>query len=120
MFETTADAYATLCLALMQKIAVRKVGPLGGELEWAHDLIVPNGDWPPREIARRYFKREWRIQDFSHAAREARNFFQKCPPPHRKSAGRRNRLSASAAISDRQTFHRAAPNDIPAIIVCAF
>ena len=79
LFETTPDSYATLCLALMQKIAVRNVGPLGSELEWAHDLIVPSRDWPPRKIATRYFSnnREWMTQDFCHTAREGRNYFQR-------------------------------------------
>lgn len=79
LFETTPDSYATLCLALMQKIAVRNVGPLGSELAWAHDLIVPSRDWPPRGIATRYFNnnRQWRTQDFCHTASEARNYFQR-------------------------------------------
>jgi hypothetical protein len=79
LFETTPESYATLCLALMQKIAVRYVGPLGSELEWAHDLIVPSRNWPPSGIATRYFNnnREWRTQDFFHTARDARNYFQR-------------------------------------------
>jgi len=94
LFETTPRAYATLCTALMQDVASGKSGQLVRSLQWAHDLIVPNLDWPPSSITKMYFGgRRWKIRDFSHAATGERNYFQ------------RFRIVGDRDLEDPQVWH---------------
>lgn len=77
LFEITPPAYAALCRALAKGIGAGRGTQLARDLQWLSDLVAPREDWPPNEIASRYFHRPWVVKPFRHTAQYAQNFFQR-------------------------------------------
>lgn len=79
LFESTPDDYAGLCVRLMQDIGSNEVSPWSQRLEWAHDLITPSENWPPRFVPTKYYgrSRSWITHDHSHKANRLQNVYQR-------------------------------------------
>jgi transcriptional regulator with XRE-family HTH domain len=77
LFQTTPKAYAVMCRALAKSIGSRNATPLGHDLQWLREFIAPNEEWPSQYLAAKFYDRTWKLQEFSHSARDRHNYFQK-------------------------------------------
>jgi hypothetical protein len=77
LFERTEHGYAVLCRVIATEIGVKRTSRLTAGLDWIHDFIAPSEEWPPQQISRRYFHRDWKCTDFFHRADKNRNYFQR-------------------------------------------
>jgi hypothetical protein len=67
----TAAVYARVLVA----VRTRRWSKLHPALSFLDGFVGPTANWPPREIAPRFFGRPWAVSEFRHQATERRNYF---------------------------------------------
>jgi hypothetical protein len=75
LWGVAPGTFPALCARLIKASRARSWADLLPALSFLTPFVGPTPEWPPMDVAREYFHREWSIREFRHMAREKRNYF---------------------------------------------
>lgn len=75
LWGVSPATFPHLCERLVKASRMRSWTDVFHGLSFLAEFVGPTPEWPPADLARTYFHREWVIRDFSHPARDRRNYF---------------------------------------------
>lgn len=88
LWTMTDDEFHALCSKVVQALREGKWSSnVHPSLKYVKEFIGPTNEWPPEDIARRYYRRTWKTKPFQHTpASDRPNYFAKIaltagPPP---------------------------------------
>jgi hypothetical protein len=75
LWGVSPTTFPALCARLVKASRARSWADLLPALSFLAPFVGPTPEWPPVNVAKDYFHRNWSIHDFRHPAREKRNYF---------------------------------------------
>ncbi len=75
LWGVSTATFPALCARLVKASRAGSWANLLPALSFLAPFVGPTPEWPPADLARTYFHRDWVIYDFSHPARDKRNYF---------------------------------------------
>jgi hypothetical protein len=75
LWGVSPATFPQLCARLVKASKKKSWADILPALSFLVPFVGPTPEWPPMELARTYFHRDWVMYNFDHPARDRRNYF---------------------------------------------